>query len=173
VRLQAWMFLVVLGVLMLVVVVRMERPRRPPRAKAPVPAAPYVEVPLPLEAPWGPPKVPNSDLPADVDDVLARKCRRCHGSPTRNAAPFPLYTWAETRGRHHGQLIYERIGLAVASGFMPNLIPANPPVEKLTAAEKQILVAWVAAGAPSASELAKVPSASSERGRSPKPKPSL
>jgi hypothetical protein len=167
------MFLVVLGVLMLVVVVRMERPRRPPRAKAPEPAAPYVEVPLPLEAPWGPPKVANSDLPADVDDVLARKCRRCHGSPTRNSAPFPLYTWAETRGRHHGQLIYERIGLAVASGFMPNLIPANPPVERLTAAEKEILVAWVAAGAPSASDLAKVPSVSSGRTRSPKPKPSL
>jgi hypothetical protein len=157
---------------MLAVVVRMERPKRPPRAKAPEPVAPYVEPPLPLEPPWGPPKVPNSDLPADVDDVLARKCRRCHGSPTRHSAPFPLYTWEETRGRHHGQLIYVRIGLAVASGFMPNLVPANPPVEPLTAAEKQILVAWVDAGAPSASELAKAPPVASARARTPKPKPS-
>jgi hypothetical protein len=172
VRLQTWAFWVGLGVLMVAFVVRIGRPRKAPRAKAPEPVAPYVERPLPLEGPWGPPKVPNSDLPADVDDVLARKCRRCHGSPTRHSAPFPLYTWTDTRGQHHGRLIYERIGLVVASGFMPNLIPANPPVERLTDAEKQILVAWSAAGGPSASLLAKAPPVSSGRGRSPKPKPS-
>jgi hypothetical protein len=157
---------------MLVVVMRMERPKRPPRTRPPEPSAPYVEPPLPLEAPWGPPTVPNSDLPADVDDVLAKKCRRCHGSPVRHAAPFPLYTWADTQGRHHGQLIHERIGVVVASGFMPNMIPANPPVEPLTPAEKQILIAWAAAGGPSASSLAKARSVGSGRGRTPKPKSS-
>jgi len=165
-------FLVVFGVLMFVVVLRMERPRRPPRAKAPEPVASYVERPRPLEEPWGPPKVPNSDLPADVDDVLAKKCRRCHGAPTRHSAPFPLYTWADTRGKHNGRPIHERIGSAVETGFMPNLIPANPPVERLTDAEKQILLAWVAAGAPSVSSLAKAPAVGSGGRRSPKPKPS-
>lgn len=141
---------------MFVVVLRIE-PRRPPRAKAPEPVASYVVPPRPLEEPWGPPKVPNSDLPADVDDVLAKKCRRCHGAPTRHSAPFPLYTWTDTRGQHHGRLVYERIGWAVETGFMPNLIPANPPIERLTDAEKQILLAWVAAGAPSASSLSPKP----------------
>jgi hypothetical protein len=171
VRLQAWAFLTVFGVLMLVIVLR-ERPRRPPRAKASEPAVSYVESPQPLEAPWGPPKVPNSDLPADVDDVLAKKCRRCHGSPPRHSAPFPLYTWADTRGQHHGRPIYERIGWAVEVGFMPNLIRANPPVERLTDAEKQILIAWVRAGGPSASLLAKAPAPSSGGRHLPNPKPS-
>jgi hypothetical protein len=156
---------------MVVVVLRMERPRRPPPARVPEPAGSYVEPPLPLEAPWGPPKLPNADLPADVDEVLAKKCRRCHGAPTRHAAPFPLYTWADTRGQYHGQPIYERIGRAVESGFMPNLVPANPPVERLTDAEKQTVLAWVAAGGPSASMVARAEPVSSGTLRSPKPKP--
>jgi len=150
VHLRAWAFLIVFGVVLFVVVLRMERPHRPPKVKAPEPAGSHVEMPPPLEAPWGPPSVPDSDLPANVDDVLAKKCRRCHGSPTRHSAPFPLYTWADTRGQHHGRLIVERIGWAVETGFMPNLIPANPPVERLTDAEKQVLLAWVAAGGPRA-----------------------
>jgi hypothetical protein len=165
-------FLVVLAVLMVVVLARMERPRRPPPSKPPEPARPYVEQPLPLEAPWGPPKVPNADLPADVDEVLAKKCRRCHGTPPRNAAPFPLYTWADTQGKHNGRLIYERMGWAVQTGFMPNMIRANPPVEPLTDIEKQTLLAWVAAGGPSASSLAKTNAAASGSRRLPKAKPS-
>jgi hypothetical protein len=126
---------------------------------------------MPLEPPWGPPKQPGSELPADVDDVLAHKCRRCHGVPTRNGAPFPLYTWADTRALHFGNPIYVRLGLAVQSGFMPNLVPANPPVEKLTDAEKKVLLDWVAAGAPSASFVAKGAPVRSGSPRSPKPRP--
>jgi hypothetical protein len=153
---------------MFLVVLRKAPPRRPPPARAPTPATAYVEEPLPPEAPWGPLKQPNSELPTAVDDVLGRKCRRCHGSPTRHAAPFPLYTWSDTRGQHHGQPIYARIGQAVESGFMPNLIPANPPVERLTEAEKQTLLSWVAQGAPSASFVAAAPPAGSGK-RNPHP----
>lgn len=144
---------------MVVVVLRMERPRRPPPTQPIAPAAPYVEPPIPPEEPWGPLTQPNADLPAAVDDVLAKKCRRCHGSPARHSAPFPLYTWDDTRVMHNGQPIYERVGLAVKTGFMPNLIPANPPVEKLTEEEKKVVLDWVAAGAPRASDPA--PGASS------------
>src|SRR5690348_7067835 len=100
---------------MLVAVLRMERPKRPPPATTAAPVASYVPLPIPLEEPWGPPKVPSSDLPAEVDDVLANKCRRCHGSPTRHSAPFALYTWADTRGQYNGQPIYRRLGMAVES----------------------------------------------------------
>jgi uncharacterized membrane protein len=86
-----------------------------------------------------------------VDDVLAKKCRRCHTSPTRNGAPFALYTWAEMQAQHHGEPVYQRLGRSVETGFMPNLIPANPPVERLTDDEKRTLLDWVRAGAPRAS----------------------
>ncbi len=156
---------------MVVVVLRMERPRRPPPSRTPAPVTSYVEAPLPPEPPWGPPKLPNADLPANVDAVLAAKCRRCHGAPTRHAAPFPLYTWADTRAVHNGQPIYQRMGMAVETGFMPQMIPANPPVERLTEEEKRTLIAWVAAGAPSESLLAQAPPVKSGARRSPKPKP--
>jgi hypothetical protein len=139
---------------MVVVVLRVERPRRPPPTRTPAPATSHVEAPLPPEPPWGPLKVPNANLPAGVDAVLAAKCRRCHGAPTRHSAPFSLYTWTDTRAVHNGQPIYQRLGNAVETGFMPQLIPANPPVEKLTDAERQTLLAWVSAGAPSQSDLA-------------------
>jgi hypothetical protein len=73
---------------------------------------------------------------------------------------------------HNGKPIYERIGLAVETGFMPNVIPANPPVERLTETEKQTLLAWVAAGAPSASFVSRAPPVRSAPRRSPKPRPS-
>jgi hypothetical protein len=152
VRLQNWVIPLV-AALILVAVLRVERRKRPSHATTAAPAASYVAPPIPLEPAWGPLKHPGADLPEAVDDVLATKCRRCHSAPPRHSAPFPLYTWADTRGKHHGQPIYERIGKVVESGFMPMMIPANPPVERLTDAEKQTLVAWVAEGAPSASEL--------------------
>jgi hypothetical protein len=155
VRHETWAVPLVLGVLMFAVVSRMERPKRPAPKKAAAPVTSYVEPPIPPEAPWGPLTQPNSDLPAAVDDVLARKCRRCHAVPARHSAPFPLFTWADTRGERNGEPIYQRLGKAVATGFMPNMIPANPPIEALTEAEKQTLIAWVSAGAPSASQAAK------------------
>jgi hypothetical protein len=152
VRVQDWVIPLV-AALILVALLRVERPKRPPQTTTAAPTASYVAPPIPLEPVWGPLKRPDSDLPEAVDDVLAAKCRRCHSVPPRHSAPFPLDTWSDTRGKHHGQPIYERIGKVVESGFMPMMIPANPPVERLTDAEKQTLVAWVAEGARSASEL--------------------
>ena len=34
------------------------------------------------------------DLPCDVAAFVSDKCTSCHGSPARNAAPFPLLTLA-------------------------------------------------------------------------------
>ena len=162
-RAKTWALLLLFGVLMLVIVLRSDRRKRPPRTKMPAPAVSYVERPIPPETAWGPRQLADSELPPDVDEVLAAKCRRCHGSPTRNGAPFALYTWSDTRRQHNGQLVYERLGLAVKSGFMPNLIPANPPVERLTDAEKKTLLDWVAAGAPRAADTAKDAGAESKQ----------
>jgi hypothetical protein len=92
--------------------------------------------------------MPDSDLPCDVDQVLADKCRRCHGTPGRNGAPLIFYKWSELHAEYLGEPVYKRLGRAVQTGFMPNRIPANPPVEPLSSAEKQTLLDWVAAGAP-------------------------
>ncbi len=104
--------------------------------------------PMPEEPPVETTRVPNSGLPCQVDDVFARKCRRCHTVPTRHGAPFVFFTWEDTRQDRLGQPLYASIGRAVSSGFMPYKIEANPPVIPLTDEEKKIIVDWVAAGGP-------------------------
>jgi len=104
--------------------------------------------PLPEEPPVETLRVPDSGLPCAVDDVFARKCRRCHTIPTRHGAPFVFFRWEDTRQDRLGQPLYAVIGRAVSSGFMPYKIEANPPVQPLTDDEKKIIVDWVAAGAP-------------------------
>jgi hypothetical protein len=109
-----------------------------------------VAAPMPVDPPLEKVRVPNSGLPCDVDDVLAKKCRRCHTTPARHNAPFELYTWDDTRRDRLGHPLYVHIGRVVETGYMPLPIPAIPPVERLTAEEKRILVDWVDAGAPRA-----------------------
>jgi hypothetical protein len=68
--------------------------------------------------------MPDSDLPCDVDQVLADKCRRCHGTPGRNGAPLIFYKWSELHAEYLGEPVYKRLGRAVQTGFMPN--PREP-----------------------------------------------
>lgn len=104
--------------------------------------------PMPEEAPVELLRVPNSGLPCKVDDVFASKCRRCHTIPTRHAAPFVFLTWDDTRQDRLGQPLFNVIGRAVRTNFMPYRIEANPPVQPLTDDEKKIILDWVDAGAP-------------------------
>lgn len=120
----------------------------PARETSPQAFVPSEPAPLPEEPPLAAVRAENSELPCDVDDVLARKCRRCHTTPARNGAPFPLYTWTELQMPRSSQPLYQHIARVVQSGYMPYRIPANPPVEPLTDAEKKTLLDWVSAGAP-------------------------
>ncbi len=104
--------------------------------------------PLPEEPPVELTRAPNSGLPCQVDDVFARKCRRCHTIPTRHGAPLVFLTWDDTRQDRLGQPLYAVIGRAVRTGFMPYRVDANPPVQPLTDDEKKIILDWVDAGAP-------------------------
>lgn len=113
--------------------------------------AAYVPPPLPRDPPLEKVRVPDSGLPCDVDDVLARKCRRCHTTPARHNAPFELYTWDDTRKVRLDKPLYVDIGRVVDSGYMPLGIEADPPVERLTPEEKKSLLDWVDAGAPKTS----------------------
>jgi hypothetical protein len=162
VRIVYWLATFVFFGMMLAVALRMKPkppPTRPPAATAaPVPST----VELPREPPFGPLKLPDSELPCDVDQVLADKCRRCHGSPARHGAPLTFYKWSELHAEYLGEPVYKRLGRAVETGFMPNRIPANPPVEPLSPDEKRTLAAWVAAGAPRGSCAPKEASANVE-----------
>ena len=103
---------------------------------------------LPLEPPFGPLEVESSGLPCDVEAVLKAKCRRCHTEPRRHSAPFPLLRWEDLQFVHRNEPLYVHIAKVVRSGFMPYRIPANPPVEPLTEAEKKTLIDWSEAGGP-------------------------
>jgi hypothetical protein len=111
-------------------------------------AARIAALPLPEEPPLETVRVPNSGLPCKVDDVFAAKCRRCHTVPTRHGAPLVFLTWDDTRQDRLGQPLFNVIGRAVRTGFMPYRVEANPPVVPLTDEEKKIILDWVDAGAP-------------------------
>jgi hypothetical protein len=144
--------LIALAVIALVIVVTRERKpvaRTPPSAaSAPQSFTASEPDPIPEEPPFGPLRAENAELPCDVDDVLAKKCRRCHAIPPRHGAPFPLFTWTDLQATRSSQPLYQVVARVVQTGFMPLPIPANPPVERLTEAEKKTLLDWAAAGAP-------------------------
>jgi hypothetical protein len=103
----------------------------------------------------------SATLPCAVEAVISAKCRRCHdveavtdvcyaaGSCLRG--PFPLSTWSDTRVVFGSKPVFERMLSAIESGFMPLQDPdLSPPVEALTAEDKQTLLGWLTACAPPA-----------------------
>lgn len=118
------------------------------RAKEAARRAALPPQPLPEEPPVETLRVPNSGIPCKVDDAFAAKCRRCHTVPTRHGAPFVFLTHQDLQQERAGQKLPALIGRAVRSDFMPYRIEANPPVQPLTAEEKQHILDWIDAGAP-------------------------
>ncbi len=144
-------FAVTLGLLALVGgCERKQRARERDRlsAKVEVTAAPRAPKAPTEEAPFGPLRAPGSGLPCAVDDAFAAKCRRCHTVPTRHGAPFVFLTWEDTQQLRSSQPLYQLIGRAVRSGFMPYKVATIPPVESLSESEKQTILDWVDRGAP-------------------------
>jgi hypothetical protein len=121
--------------------------RKPPPRRA-VQTVPRQPPSIPAEPPFGPLRSEASGFSCAVDDALAAKCRRCHTTPTRHGAPFALLTWEDAQRRFRDKPVWQHIGSAVKSGFMPYRLPANPPIEPLNDGEKRSLLEWVAAGAP-------------------------
>ena len=103
---------------------------------------------LPREPPVALLEVPNSGLPCDVERVLKDKCRRCHTIPSRHAAPLALLTWEHVHAQRHGQPVHVLMARAIRTDSMPFRIPANPPIERLTAEERKTLLGWLDRGAP-------------------------
>ena len=94
----------------------------------------------------------------DVQPILESKCQRCHQDPTKNGAPFPLLSYADTQVAaatpdKPARKRYEQMRTAVESGAMPdqsqNLEPAVSP---LSCEEKATLLEWLRSGAPAGSD---------------------
>lgn len=101
----------------------------------------------------GAPPEPEPNFPCDVRVVLESKCQRCHQDPPLNGAPFPLLSWSDTRVEYVDQLVYQAMLGAVDTDFMPPLwVDVEPPVQALTAGEKQTLLDWLESDAPPADE---------------------
>ena len=86
-----------------------------------------------------------------VRAVLERRCQRCHGSPTQLGAPFPLVTYADTQREFppgSGQPLAGRMSHAIRYRIMPPVtFPVEPPVLRLDAADRDVLLAWLEEGA--------------------------
>ncbi|EYF02478.1 monooxygenase [Chondromyces apiculatus] len=94
----------------------------------------------------------SAGLPCDVDAVLEKSCRSCHGDAPKYGAPSPLVTHADLQAaslsdpsRKLFELVRERIHDEVRP--MPPA-PASP----LDGASAKVIDDWVAAGAKAGSE---------------------
>jgi len=97
-----------------------------------------VDASVPLAAPtW-----------CNVQAILASKCQRCHGAPTRYGAPFALVSYDDTQlTDKKGRPRFERIAKAIEQRSMPaQSIELEPPVEPLREEERTTILAWCAQG---------------------------
>ena len=87
--------------------------------------------------------------------VIRDKCQRCHQAPPQHGAPVPFLTYEDTQAQYYTttQKWSDSMVGAVSRGFMPDVSQNDPPtslmppVEELTADEKQTLLDWLSQGA--------------------------
>lgn len=90
----------------------------------------------------------GTTLPCDVDDVLARNCRKCHSSPPQFGAPMPLTTYADLRSMARSasdKHVFEQVGVRIHDDNAPMPQPPNP---RLDARDMATLDDWIARGGP-------------------------
>ncbi len=84
----------------------------------------------------------------EVRQVLQEKCQRCHVGDGEHGAPFPLESYADTQVEMGSRKRWEFMQAAVEGGTMPPPgIELEPPAEKPTAAERELLLSWFEEGA--------------------------
>lgn len=100
--------------------------------------------------PWPSPDgaVAGGALPCDVDDLLARRCRSCHGASPAFGAPMPLASYADLHAPARSdpsRPVFALVGARIHDDVHP--MP-QPPNARLSSADSATLDAWIAAGAP-------------------------
>ena len=91
-----------------------------------------------------------TNLPCDVESVLAKNCQSCHSATPKYGAPMPLVTHDDlvNASLEPGKKVYEEVGLRIHDDLHPMPQAPNP---RLSAADTATLDAWIASGAPAAS----------------------
>jgi uncharacterized membrane protein len=94
-----------------------------------------------------------TSLPADVDDILERRCRVCHGEPLQMYAPMPLVSWEHVHAPLPPPRDDEPVFAAIAQRIHDERFPM-PPVTfpPLTQDERERLDQWLNACAPPAAD---------------------
>jgi hypothetical protein len=87
-------------------------------------------------------------IPTAVAQVLTAKCQACHGSPTRNHAPFALLTYADTQAAdplspYTGDPVWQVMHTVIQPGGVPHMPFGNAP--QLTSSEFATLDGWLLA----------------------------
>jgi hypothetical protein len=88
-------------------------------------------------------------LPCAVDDVLARRCRTCHGKTPSFGAPMSLVTYADLQAPAKSdptQQVYQLVLTRIHDDAAPMPQPPNP---RLVPDDMTTLDDWIAANAPS------------------------
>lgn len=94
-----------------------------------------------------------SGLPCDVEKVLSASCWKCHGDSPTFGAPMPLTTHAALTApakSDPSKKVYELVGKRIHDDARP--MP-QPPNERLSAADTKTMDDWIAAGAPSSTQV--------------------
>jgi hypothetical protein len=80
--------------------------------------------------------------------VLATNCRKCHSATPQFGAPMPLVTFADLHApakSDPSKKVFELVPVRIADDASPMPQPPNP---RLSAADRDTLTNWAAAGAP-------------------------
>lgn len=94
-----------------------------------------------------PTKAP-SNLPCDVDAILAQNCQSCHSSPPQYGAPMSLMTWDDLQAAPPSGS-YPHVYQAVAARVADDAKPMPPsPNARLSAADQKTLTDYATANAP-------------------------
>lgn len=117
----------------------------------------------------GPPAAPESsdasiqlrndvagEIPCAPRRVLREVCQRCHVSPPRNGAPFPLLTRANVLSTYGGSVVRELMIEQLEARRMP-LAPVTIEDD-----DRATLLAWLHAGAPAGGACAAADDASTD-----------
>ena len=93
-----------------------------------------------------PPPPAANGLPCDVAEILARDCSSCHADPPKFGAPMSLETYDDLHlpaVTDVTQSVYELVAERIEDESLP-----MPPTGQLSQEDKDVLHAWIEAGAP-------------------------
>ncbi|MGZ3474859.1 MAG: monooxygenase [Polyangiales bacterium] len=95
--------------------------------------------------------IPGAPLPCEIDDVLARNCRTCHGETPKYGAPMSLVTWEDLNApspSDASKKVFEAANLRVHLPDTDNARMPQKPNPALSAKDLATFDAWISGGAP-------------------------